>query len=66
MWALLSTRLRTWLFITVVVPILGAVARSVAQRIEARRGSTRLSRALHTVGDFGQRDKGGRSRRRRR
>jgi hypothetical protein len=55
MWALLSTRLRTWVLFAVAVPLAGAVARTVARRIERRRGSTRLTRALTTAGDLASR-----------
>jgi hypothetical protein len=55
MWALLSSRLRTWLLITVVVPLIAGVTRYVATRIEQRRGANRLSRALHRVSDLGSR-----------
>jgi hypothetical protein len=55
MWALLSTRLRTWLFIAVALPLAGALARAVARRLERRHGSTKLSRALQTAGDLAAR-----------
>jgi hypothetical protein len=55
MWALLSTRLRTWLFMALVVPVLAAAARSVARRLEKRKGPTGASRALHWVADRGHR-----------
>jgi hypothetical protein len=61
MWALLSTRLRTWLLLAVAVPLAGAIARAVASRLERRNGSTKLSRALFTAGDLATRhSKGGR------
>jgi hypothetical protein len=59
MWALLSTRLRTWLLLAVAVPVAGALARALARRLERRNGSTRLSRALFTIGDLASR-RGGR------
>ena len=55
MWALLSTRLRTWLLFAVAVPLAGVVARSVARRIERRSGPSRLTRALHTAGNAASR-----------
>jgi hypothetical protein len=55
MWALLSTRLRTWLLFAIAVPVAGAVARSVARRLERRNGPTRLSRVLHTAGNAASR-----------
>jgi hypothetical protein len=50
MWALLSRRFRRWLLMVVAVPLLGVVARRLADRIERRHGSTRTSRALGHVG----------------
>jgi hypothetical protein len=55
MWALLSTRLRTWLLLAVAVPLGGALARAVARRLERRNGSTRLSRSLLSVGNLASR-----------
>ena len=55
MWALLSTRLRTWLLIAVALPLAGALASAVARRLERRNGSTKLSRALQTAGDMAAR-----------
>lgn len=55
MWALLSTRLRTWLLFAIAVPLAGVVARSVARRLERRNGPTRLSRVLHTAGNAASR-----------
>jgi hypothetical protein len=52
MWALLSTRLRTWLLFAVALPVIGALARAAARRLERRGGPTRVSRALHTAGDL--------------
>jgi hypothetical protein len=57
MWALLSTRLRTWLLLAVAVPLAGALARAVARRLEQRNGPTRLSRALYSAGDLAARRK---------
>jgi hypothetical protein len=60
MWALLSTRLRTWLLLAVAVPLAGALARFLARRLERRNGSTRVTRALYSVGDLAaRRGKGG-------
>jgi hypothetical protein len=55
MWALLSTRLRTWLLLAVAVPLAGALARFVAGRLERRNGSTRVSRALYSASDLAAR-----------
>src|SRR4051794_20713393 len=50
MLALLSTRLRRLLFFMIAVPIGGRLLESTGRRIEARRGPTRLSRALRAGG----------------
>ena len=55
MWALLSTRLRTWLLLAVAVPLAGALARMIAHRIERRSGPNRVSRALFSLGDLARR-----------
>jgi hypothetical protein len=59
MWALLSTRLRTWLLFAVAVPLAGALARMIARRLENRNGPSRLSRALWSAGNMASRRKGG-------
>jgi hypothetical protein len=50
MWALLSRRFRQWLLMVVAVPLLGAAARHLADRLERRRGPNPASRTLHKVG----------------
>jgi formate hydrogenlyase subunit 4 len=50
MWALLSRRFRRWLLMVVAVPLLGALARRLADRIEQRHGPNVASRALDQVG----------------
>lgn len=55
MWVFLTARLRQWVLLSVVLPVLGAVARAIGERIERRRGSTRLSRGLQKVGSLGRR-----------
>jgi hypothetical protein len=54
MWVLLSSRLRMWVLLSVVVPLLAAVARFAARRIEQSRGPSRLTQVLHSVGNFGR------------
>lgn len=46
MWAFLSARLRMWLFLAVVAPLVGWLLGKVGDAIEARRGPTTLTRAL--------------------
>ncbi len=50
MLALLSGRFRRLLFFMIAVPIGGRALESAGRRIEARRGRTRLSRALRAGG----------------
>ena len=55
MWVLLSTRLRRWLLMSAVLPLVALVARSVADRVERKRGPGKLSGALHQVGRLDRR-----------
>jgi len=50
MWVFLSARLRRWLFVTAVLPLVAVVARSAADRVERRQGPTTLTRGLRRVG----------------
>jgi hypothetical protein len=53
MWALLSRRLRTFVLLSVALPLVGALARALAERIERHRGGpTRTTRALHQAGEL--------------
>jgi hypothetical protein len=67
MWLFLTSRLRTWLLLTVVVPLATGVLRRVGQTLERRTGSTPLTRGLYKAGDLGDRARatlrGGRRRR---
>jgi hypothetical protein len=69
MWFLLVSRLRTWLLLTVVVPLATGLLRRAARTLERRTGSTSVTRALYKAGDLGDRARtmlrGGRRRRRR-
>jgi hypothetical protein len=46
MWAFLSARLRMWLILAFVVPLLGWLLGRVGDLIEARRGPNALSTVL--------------------
>lgn len=48
MWAFFSARLRMWLILAVGAPVLGWLLGKIGDLIEARHGSTALSRALQT------------------
>ena len=67
MWLFLTSRLRTWLLLTVVVPLATGLLRRVGQVIERRTGATSVTRALYKAGDLGDRARatlrGGRRRR---
>jgi hypothetical protein len=69
MWLFLTRRLRTWLLITVVVPLATGLLRRAGRVLERRTGSTPVTRALYQAGDLGDRARatlrGGRRRRRR-
>jgi hypothetical protein len=68
MWLFLISRLRTWLLLTIVVPLATGLLRRVGQAIERRTGSTPVTRGLYRAGDLGDRARaalrGGRRRRR--
>jgi len=55
MWVFLSARLRRWLLFTAVLPLVGMVARSTADRVERRRGPNTLTRGLRGVGALDRR-----------
>ncbi len=63
MWALLSTRVRTWLAVAVLVPIIRAVLRQIAARRPGSPMAARLNQTDQFLGRFG---KQGKQRRRRR
>jgi hypothetical protein len=46
MWAFLSAKLRMWLIVAVVVPLVGWLLGRIGDLIEARRGPNGLSRVL--------------------
>ena len=46
MWAFFSARLRTWLILAVVAPVVGWLLGKVGDLVEARRGPSTLTRVL--------------------
>jgi hypothetical protein len=48
-WALLSTRLRTWLLLVVAIPLIRRAIRTAANRLSRRDPNRRSARALRTV-----------------
>ena len=69
MWLFLTSRLRTWLLITVVVPLATGLLRRLGLALQRRRGPSAVSNALLKAGDLGDRARatlrGGRRGRRR-
>ncbi|MGY1822518.1 hypothetical protein [Geodermatophilus sp. SYSU D00079] len=67
MWLFLTRRLRTWLVLTVVVPLATGLLRRIGRSLERRTGPTALTRGLLRTGDLGDRARaalrGGRRRR---
>jgi hypothetical protein len=55
MWLFLSRRLRTWLILTVLVPLTTGLLRRAGRSLERRNGPSRVSRALLRAGDLGDR-----------
>ncbi|SSC23790.1 Hypothetical protein KLENKIAIHU_2392, partial [Klenkia terrae] len=51
-WAFLSRRLRTWVLLSVAVPLLSRLLRGAGQQLETRRGPSSLSRGLRKAGDL--------------
>jgi len=49
MWVFLSGRLRRWMLMTVLVPVVGFGARKLSEAIEGRRGPNPLSSGLRTA-----------------
>jgi len=66
MWLFLTTRFRQWLILAFVVPVVTALVRVLRRRLEARRGSTRLTRLLTQLEGLGTKRAKGRGRRGRR
>jgi hypothetical protein len=52
MWVFLSGRLRRWLLMTVMLPVLGLGARKLGEAIEGRRGPNPVSSGLRKASSF--------------
>ena len=55
MWLFLTRRLRTWLIITLLLPVVTGLLRRLGETLERRSGSTALSRGLLRAGALGDR-----------
>ncbi len=55
MWVFLTARLRQWVILAVLVPLVTTLVHLLRTRLEARSGPTRLTKALGTVESLGAR-----------
>lgn len=55
MWVFISSRLRQWLVLAVVVPLATTVVHVVREALERRSGQTRVTRSLAQLEGLGQR-----------
>jgi formate hydrogenlyase subunit 4 len=55
MWLFLTRRLRTWLLLTVLVPLVTGVLRRLGEALQRRSGPTALSNGLLRAGRIGDR-----------
>ena len=61
MWVFLSGRLRRWMLMTVLVPVVGFGARKLGEAIEGRRGPNPVSSGLRRASALtGRGGRGGR------
>jgi hypothetical protein len=59
MWFFLTRRLRTWLLLTVLVPLVGGLLRRFGQSLERRNGPSGVSNALLKGADLSDRARRG-------
>ena len=55
MWLFLTRRLRTWLIVTLVLPLVTGLIRRIGEALQRRNGPSGVSDALLKVGQFGDR-----------
>lgn len=58
MWLFLTRRLRTWLLLTVLVPLATGLLRKLGQALQRRNGPSAVSNGLLKAGDLGDRARG--------
>jgi hypothetical protein len=68
MWLFLTRRFRTWVLLTILVPLASGLLRRVGQTLERRNGPSGISKGLLKAGELGDRARdrlrgGGRRRR---
>jgi hypothetical protein len=56
MWVFLTARLRQWVILAVLVPLVSTLVHLLRTRLEARSGSTRFTRALASLENLGRRN----------
>ncbi|MFP5372245.1 MAG: hypothetical protein ACLGI3_16075 [Actinomycetes bacterium] len=55
MWLFFTRRLRTWLILTVLVPLGSGILRRLGVALERRNGPSGISRTLVRAGELGDR-----------
>lgn len=55
MWLFLTRRFRTWVLVTLLVPVATGLLRRIGQAVERRNGPTAVSNGLLKAGDLGDR-----------
>jgi len=55
MWLFLTRRLRTWLILTVVVPVASGLLRRLGEELQRRHGPSAVSNGLLRAGRLGDR-----------
>lgn len=58
MWLFLSRRLRTWLLLTLVLPLASSLVRKIGEALQRRNGPSGLSNAFLKAGALGDRARG--------
>jgi formate hydrogenlyase subunit 4 len=58
MWLFLTRRLRTWLILTLVVPLVSGLLRRLGEELERRNGPSAVSNGLLRAGRLGDRARG--------
>jgi formate hydrogenlyase subunit 4 len=58
MWLFLTRRLRTWLLITLVLPLVTGLLRRAGEALQRRNGPSAVSNGLLKVGAMGDRARG--------